>query len=531
VSNNALADIKRTAKFTILDRGGINYLKDRIRPWCRLAVGGNPTLGPGAVIARNLFTNPSVETGLASMSTNRVTLTQDASWAKSGTYSVRATRTSDTNPDGYIDVVSMIEGGVASLKPNTLYTIGATLKLEAPLTSLAPGATGGQRISIFAYFNGGLRANPMAPNVAGEATLAATFTTPASFAGLNTVRLYAGGNPGESILWDAWYLVEGDYSGGYFDGDTASDIVAGGIEHEWVGAPHGSASIKRELIELPDTRPGYVEWPLGVFLLATPERTVDDDDVVMREVDAYDQLLVLQQDKVADRYSIPAGTVYTTAIATLVFGLAASIVPSSLTLATTLEWEPGTTKLRILNDLLAAINYESAWFDETGRLVCRPYQSPAVRGPEYTYNDDNASVITGKVGQTIDLFGVPNKWVLVKSEADLPAIVGTYTNTSPTSPTSTVSRGRVIVDFRTEEDAADQTTINAKAARLGFEASQVFENVKFNTAAMPMHSNADVVALKIDALAIDGKYSEHTWELPLETGATMAHTVRRVVSV
>lgn len=282
-------------------------------------------------------------------------------------------------------------------------------------------------------------------------------------------------------------------------------------------------------------RRGYVEWPLGVFLLSSPARDLDDVGIVTREVDAYDQLVVLRQDKVTDRYAIAAGTAYTTAITTLITsvgGITALIVPSALTLPAAVEWEPGTTKLRILNDLLGAINYGSAWFDELGRLICRPYQSPADRAIEYTYDDTTASVRTGKAGQTLDLFEVPNKWVGIVSEADRPVLRSEYTNVNPASPTSTVSRGRTIVaDPLTELDAADQTTLDAKIARLAFEASQVYEGVKFDTAVMPFHSNADVFALKIPGLAIDGKYSEHTWSFDLAVGSTMSHVVRRVVTV
>ncbi len=277
---------------------------------------------------------------------------------------------------------------------------------------------------------------------------------------------------------------------------------------------------------------GKVEWPLGVFLLATPERVLAANGLLARDVTAYDQLLVLNQDKVGDRYTVAAGALYTDAIATLVFGLVtSSIVPSTLTLPAAMEWDPGTTKLRILNDLLGAINYESAWFNEAGTLICRPYQSPVDRAVEYDYSANVISVITGDVSQTLDLFDVPNKWILSKSEADVPPLTGTYTNTSPTSPTSTVSRGRTIVDFQTETDAADQTTIDAKAARAAFDASQVYENIKFQTVAMPMHSNADVLHVGLPGLAVDAKYSEHTWDLPLVTGAKMSHVVRRVVTV
>jgi hypothetical protein len=282
-------------------------------------------------------------------------------------------------------------------------------------------------------------------------------------------------------------------------------------------------------LSMPDG--GFVEWPLGVFILATPGRVLDTNGLITRDVEAYDQLLSLKQDIVTDRYTVAAGTAYTTAIATLTGGFTSIITASSLTLPAALEWAPGVTKLRILNDLLAAINYESAWFDELGRLICRPYLAPSSRSAEYAYTADSLSVITGNVEQSLDLYSVPNKWVLVKSEADQASIKGTYTNANPASPTSTVSRGRTIVDFRVEQEAADQATIDAKAARLAFEASQVFESIKFSTLLMPMHSNADVISLSVPGLGVSDKFTEHTWELPLAAGARMSHTVRRVVNV
>lgn len=290
----------------------------------------------------------------------------------------------------------------------------------------------------------------------------------------------------------------------------------------------------RPWVRLPMPDGGVVEWPQGVFLLATPDRQLDGVGLVSRDIEGYDQLLVLQDDKVLDRYSVAAGVAYTTAISTLiatVTGMVVAIVPSALTLPAAVEWEPGTTKLRILNDLLGAINYESAYFDEAGTLVCRPYLSPQSRAPEYTYDDGSATVRSGNASQTLDLYDIPNRWRLVKSEADQAALTSTYTNTSPTSPTSTVSRGRTIVKLVTEQDAADQATLDAKAARLGFEASQVFEVVKFDTAIMPFHSNADVLTLDIPALGVAAKYSEHTWSFKLDLGERMSHTVRRVVTV
>lgn len=285
-------------------------------------------------------------------------------------------------------------------------------------------------------------------------------------------------------------------------------------------------------LRMPDG--GFVEWPLGVFLLASPKRRATPGNVVTREVAGYDQALVLQQDKVTDRYSIAAGTVVTTAIATLVAGYTfiAQIVPSTLTLPAAREWPPGTSVLTILNDLLAAINYSSVTFDENGALVCKPYMTPASRTPDYVYADDASSMLTGETEQDFDLYDIPNKWLLIYSEADSAPLVGTYTNANPLSPTSTVSRGRTIADVITESDAADAATLNALAANAAFQRSQVYETVPFNTPLMPIHSDSDVIALTLSAFGLGAvKYAETSWSLPLVAGGIMAHSVRRVVPV
>jgi hypothetical protein len=210
---------------------------------------------------------------------------------------------------------------------------------------------------------------------------------------------------------------------------------------------------------------------------------------------------------------------------------AIDITSSDLVLPASMEWEPGTSKLEIINDLLSAINYTSAVFDENGAFVAKPYVAPSVRGSEFTYATDSSSVITGDVGQTVDTFNVPNKWILVVSEPERPALIGTYVNSDPMSPTSTVSRGRTIVDYRTEQTAADQVTLDAKAARLAFEASQVYEKISFKTGLMPFHSDSDTYNLIIDGLVVDNKYSETAWSMDLEAGSTMSHEVRRITNV
>jgi hypothetical protein len=275
----------------------------------------------------------------------------------------------------------------------------------------------------------------------------------------------------------------------------------------------------------------WVEWPLGVFGLVSPTRTADASAVVTREVDGYDGLQTFADDRVDARYTVAAGTAYTTAVATLLGSITTNITASAATLPVAREWDPGTPKLKIINELLAAVNYESLSFDEHGVAVVKPYTSPQYRPEEYVYADGADSIMLPEVEQTLDLFSVPNQWVLVVSDPDQAALTSTYTNSDPASPTSTVSRQRTIVDFRTEQDAADQATLDAKAARLAFEASQVYEAIGFETGLMPIHSGNDVYRIRFSPLAVDAKYVELSWSVELRAGAAMSHRVRRAVSV
>jgi hypothetical protein len=275
----------------------------------------------------------------------------------------------------------------------------------------------------------------------------------------------------------------------------------------------------------------YVEHPQGVFLLSSPVRNSDEQNRVTREVNAYDPLKVFTDDKVLTRYTVAAGAKYTDSVSTLLGSIPKIVAPSTKTLPAAMEWEPGTTKLKIINELLGAINYEALSFDEDGKAIAQSYRDPQTRAEEFTYGVGVAGLVVPNADQELDLFDVANAWSLTVSDPDKPPLTATYTNSDPASPTSTVRRQRTIVDFRTEEDAADLATLQAKVARLAFEASQVYEALNFTTALMPIHSGNDVYRIVYPSLAINTKYTEQTWSLDLRAGSTMKHRARRVVTV
>ena len=276
-----------------------------------------------------------------------------------------------------------------------------------------------------------------------------------------------------------------------------------------------------------------VNFPLGILLLNSPTRK-DRKNAVYREIECYSKLQILQEDKFGERYFIPAGTKYTTAISQIISSAGETkinIVPSSDTLQTDKEYDIEMSKLQIVNELLNEINYNSLRVDVNGYFVSEPYVLPVDREIEYEYIDNELSVIVPEVMEELDLFNVPNVFVRYLNNPERPPLRSVYTNDNPDSITSTVSRGRNIVDIRPVEDIASQEALDEMARRDAFNASQVYGHVEFETAIMPFHDYLNCLFLRYRPLGIEDKYIETSWSIECRAGGRMQHTVRKVVNI
>jgi hypothetical protein len=275
---------------------------------------------------------------------------------------------------------------------------------------------------------------------------------------------------------------------------------------------------------------GWVEFPLGEFLLSSPKR-VEDNGMVIREVDAYDGLVVLTDDKFDAPYTILTGTNYADAVITLLSSAGITkynIEQTDKVTTKDITFEIGSEKLYAINELLRGINYESIHVDVNGYYTSAYYRPPSDRASEYDYFTDSQSVIFGGYTEELDLFGLPNKWVVAVKEGDGPTeFTSTHTNNDPASDFSTVNRGRNIVDYREIDNAADQVTLDNYVQRIAFESMQQFGKIEFETAVMPLHDYTDVYNVYFSDLETSGKYSETSWTMPLEVGGKMKHEIRR----
>ncbi|WP_027628111.1 hypothetical protein [Ruminiclostridium cellobioparum] len=284
------------------------------------------------------------------------------------------------------------------------------------------------------------------------------------------------------------------------------------------------------LLNMPDGK--FIEWPLGMFLLSSPTRR--DNFGVWREVEAYDASVILEEDKFDNRYRIPAGTKYVDAITTILNNAGirkVNITDHSGLISTDKEFEIGTSRLEVVNQLLSEINYTSIWVDTYGYFTSKSYILPSDRETEYSYKTDDLSIIYDGAINELDIFNVPNKWIITASNPEKTPLTSIYTNDLLTSKTSTVNRGRTIVDFRQVDDILDQATLDAYTKRIAYNASQIYEKVQFQTALMPHHSYMDTLFVENKNLEISSKFTETSWEIELQAGGKMKHNVRRVINI
>jgi hypothetical protein len=285
-------------------------------------------------------------------------------------------------------------------------------------------------------------------------------------------------------------------------------------------------------LQMPDK--GFAEWPLGIFLLPSPNRK-DENNKIKRNIEAYDTSQILKEDKFTDRYRIAAGTKYTDAIISILSSAGIwkiKIIDHVGTLAADKEFEIGTTKLQAINQLLSEINYTSLWVDENGYFVARPYALPSSREAEYEYRNNDISIIHPGSTESLDIFGLPNQWVRYVSNPDKGVTLrSVYTNDLASSPTSTVNRGRKIVDIESVDDMYDQSTLDAYVKRVACEASQVYAKFDFSTALMPHHSFLDCLFLEHTLYGASDKYIEYSWSMELQAGGKMTHSCRRVIQI
>lgn len=267
------------------------------------------------------------------------------------------------------------------------------------------------------------------------------------------------------------------------------------------------------------------------FPLATMHAVRDQSDYSAAaqesQVRLYSGLLTLQDAVIKESFTLDATDVAVdeaVAICTTL-GLPVVYTPSTRELQTDASWNPGTKYLTIVNYLLDLAGYWSAGVDGWGRITMTPYQDPAERTPLWQFVSGENCIYLPKVAIEAKA-DIPNVCVLIASNPT-GALVGTYTNSDPSSPYSTVSRGREIALVQTVTDAVDETELDARAQRRLIEATVGVEKVTINHAYAPVYPG-DVVQFGWDTHGLSMKASIQAQTISLIPSALTTASLKKV---
>ena len=277
----------------------------------------------------------------------------------------------------------------------------------------------------------------------------------------------------------------------------------------------------------------YAEFPLGVFIPSTPLRD-GADGANEWHVEAYDRTVILAEDGLDEPLYIAAGTLYLDAVQNIFVGAGITNVMIMDYVETVLpadrEFEVGTSKLDVVNTLLSEINFNPVYCDADGRFVLSAFKEPSPDKVDFVYSADELSIISIDTSSETDYYGLPNVFIAICSNPDLNEDYrSVYVNDNPASPFSTAQRGRRIVsEVYRPDQIASQADFDLYIRRIAYEQLlSASETVMFSTALMPVHGRADTLAIRHPD--INGAFVASGWTLPLEPGAQMEHTARKVV--
>jgi hypothetical protein len=200
---------------------------------------------------------------------------------------------------------------------------------------------------------------------------------------------------------------------------------------------------------------GLPENPLGVFLVSAAGEDWEETGRVW-DLELLDKCTVPSQDSVDQSYAVGAGTKILQRVKAILASCNETItINESSTLATSsgMVWEAGTSKLKIINELLDVAGYNSLWVDGFGNFQVTPRVLPADRSIMYEVlgirrelRDGAQSIYSPSWSRDRDSFEVPNRVIAVEAASgdEGSALIGTWTNEDPKSPYSYQSRGRWI---------------------------------------------------------------------------------------
>jgi len=281
----------------------------------------------------------------------------------------------------------------------------------------------------------------------------------------------------------------------------------------------------RVIVNINDT-----EYTCGVYCVTTEDKQKLNGAQFVN-IEAYSLLYLAQQSRIESRLYYAAGELYTDVIVELLIECGItdySVTASTLTMATDREdWEIGTSRLEVINQLLKEISYNSAYMNNLGKIICEPYAEPLIANVDFTYNADTSSIIGPDYTVSNDYHGKCNVFKVICSNPELASpLTATAENTDTSSPFCIDNIGRRLY-IECIDNVASQAALQLIADTLRFKSLTSSEEVTFETVINPEHSAFNIIAINNDTL--QGIFAETSWSMQMSASALMSHKARRAL--
>lgn len=182
-------------------------------------------------------------------------------------------------------------------------------------------------------------------------------------------------------------------------------------------------------------------------------------------------------------------------------------------------WSAGSTRGNIMDSMALTCDYFSPWFDNNGILQYIRSFNPALKIPDFDWDEGHKVLRSGIVKQA-DALTAPNRFIVISNASGSPqtAVFGSA-DVPVNAPNSLSNRGFLIPSI-TDAQVLNTPQAQAMANNL-MQRRTIFETVSITTAPDPRHDSYNVINWQGDL------WLELNWSLQLQEGAPMSHTLRR----
>lgn len=276
---------------------------------------------------------------------------------------------------------------------------------------------------------------------------------------------------------------------------------------------------------------GGKESSLGEYLISQADDCTDKKGVKFWQIKGMDLGRIPQRSRTEKRVLFQVGQRYTDIVQSILLELGISriiAIQSDATLKNDrADWEIGTSWIKIINSLLAEINYQSLWFDTEGNARIQPHRQVDGTVIDHRYESGELSQIKPQVDISSDIYKAYNVFTAMVSSPEYEEpMIAVSVNDIPTSRISTVNIGRVQAPIEKLDDIANQEELQKYVDNLRFQSMCSTETISFRTA-LNQHQVRDIVSIHHPQAS--GIYQETQWKMTLSFDGEMTHTAQRVV--